>query len=96
MQESKREKHSRGEVNLMQIYGENNADEHSVEMMFSYEELKELVIALSEFEHQIAQYKKDNSGKADLGFTHLHFKDCGEIGKKSKNDVVFYVNLSER
>ena len=39
----------------MQIYGENNADEHSVEMMFSYEELKELVIALSEFEHQIAQ-----------------------------------------
>lgn len=52
-----------GEVNLMQIYGENNADEHSVEMMFSYEELKELVIALSEFEHQIAQYKKDNSGK---------------------------------
>ena len=55
MQESKREKHSRGEVNLMQIYGENNADEHSVEMMFSYEELKELVIALSEFEHQIAQ-----------------------------------------
>ena len=46
----------------MQIYGENNADEHSVEMMFSYEELKELVIALSEFEHQIAQYKKDNSG----------------------------------
>lgn len=80
----------------MQIYGENNADEHSVEMMFSYEELKELVIALSEFEHQIAQYKEDNSGKADLGFTHLHFKDCGEIGKKSKNDVVFYVNLSER
>lgn len=96
MQESKREKHSCGEVNLMQIYGENNADEHSVEMMFSYEELKELVIALSEFEHQIAQYKKDNSGKEDLGFTHLHFKDCGEIGKKSKNDVVFYVNLSER
>lgn len=56
----------------------------------------EEILALSEFEHQIAQYKKDNSGKADLGFTHLHFKDCGEIGKKSKNDVVFYVNLSER
>lgn len=65
----------------MQIYGENNADGHSVEMMFSYEELKELVIALSEFEHQIAQYKKDNSGKADLGFT---LKTVGRLAKKAK------------
>ena len=80
----------------MQIYGENNADEHSVEMMLSYKELTELVKALSEFEHKIAQYKRENAGKTDLGFTHLHFKDCGEIGRRSKNDVVFYVNLSEQ
>ena len=53
-------------------------------------------MALSEFEHKIAQYKRENAGKTDLGFTHLHFKDGGEIGKKSKNDVVVYVNLSER
>lgn len=85
-----------GEVNQMQIYGENNADEHSVEMMLSYKELTELVMALSEFEHKIAQYKRENAGKTDLGFTHLHFKDCGEIGRRSKNDVVFYVNLSEQ
>ena len=62
-----------GEVNQMQIYGENNADEHSVEMMLSYKELTELVMALSEFEHKIALYNRDNAGKTYLGFTLLHF-----------------------
>ena len=51
----------------MQIYGENNADEHSVEMMFSYEELKELVIALSEFEHQIRSVYKELHADRETG-----------------------------
>ena len=79
----------------MQIYSERDASERSVEVMLSHEELTALAAALSEFERRIAQYKKENVGKTDLGFTHLHFKDCGEIGQKSKSDIVFYVNLNE-
>lgn len=68
----------------MQIYGENNADEHSVEMMFSYEELKELVIALSEFEHQIAQYKKIIPERKIWGSHIFILKTVGRLAKRAK------------
>ena len=48
-----------------------------------------------EFSSKIERYRLANEGKENLGFTHLHFIDCGPHGQKSEDDLVFYVDLSE-
>ena len=73
-----------GEVNLMQIYGENNADEHSVEMMFSYEELKELVIALSDLNTKLHNTKKIIPERKIWGSHIFILKTVGRLAKKAK------------
>lgn len=79
----------------MRIYTENSTDEPSAEVLFNYRELKEFVDALVKFESRIKQYKIENKEKGNLGFTHLHFKDCGQIGENSKTDLIFYVDLDD-
>lgn len=79
----------------MKIYTEKNIEADSVELLLNYQELKELANALMEFETKVKKFKLENKDKENLGFTHLHFKDCGSIGKKSKADIVFYVDLNE-
>lgn len=80
----------------MKLYAENWMSEHRVEVKMSPQEIKELAKELIRFSSRIEEYKKANSQKSDLGFTHLHFIDCGTIGKKSDDDIVFYVDLSEK
>lgn len=79
----------------MKIYTEKNIEADSVELLLNYQELKELANALMEFETKVKKFKLENKDKENLGFTHLHFQDCGSIGKKSKADIVFYVDLNE-
>lgn len=79
----------------MTVYFENNKEKDSIEVVINCFELKELVSALTEFESRIEQYKNINQENANLGFTHIHLKDCGPLCKKSKTDIVFYVNLNE-
>lgn len=79
----------------MKIYAEKNKETSSVEMMFNYRELKTLVDALVNFESKIKQYKSDNEGKENLGFTHMHFQDYDRASEESRSDIVFYVNLDE-
>ena len=55
------------------------------------------------FETEVKKFKIENKDKdkdkdkdkESLGFTHLHFKDCGSIGKNSKADIVFCVDLND-
>lgn len=77
----------------MQVFMGESGGENCAELVLCHQELKELIDALSAFEREIAQYKKNNEGKAKLGVTHLHFRDCGQLGKESKDDVAFYVDL---
>lgn len=79
----------------MKIYTAKNIEADSVELLLNYQELKELANTLMEFETKVKKFKLENKDKENLGFTHLHFKDCGSIGKKSKADIVFYVDLNE-
>lgn len=79
----------------MKIYTAKNTEADSVEVLLNYHELKELANALMKFEDEVKQFKMKNKDKESLGFTHLHFKDCGSIGKNSKADMVFYVALNE-
>ena len=85
-----------GEVDFVKIYTANNTEADSVELLLNYQELKELANALTKFETEVKKFKIENKDKESLGFTHLHFKDCGSIGKKSKADIVFYVDLNDK
>lgn len=78
----------------MKIYAEEIGETDRVEVLLNHQELKELLEALRSFEKEIEQYKRKNSGKEDLGFTHLHFIDSCPIGKNSKTDIVFYVDMN--
>ena len=78
----------------MKIYAVENEETDNVEVLLSHQELKELAEALENFQKKIEQYKRKNSGKEDLGFTHLHFIDSCPIGKNSKTDIVFYVDMN--
>lgn len=79
----------------MKIYTTNNTETDSVEILLDYQELKKLVISLKKFEDEVNQFKTKNNDTKDLGFTHLHLKDCGLIDKNSKSDIVLYLNLNE-
>ena len=79
------------EVNLVKIYNGNTKD--SVEVLLNYQELKKTINSLKEFEDKIYQFKTKNKGVKDLGYTHIHLKDCGLINQNSKSDLVFYINL---
>ena len=79
----------------MKIYTERNKEADSVEISLNYQEFRKMMISLKKFEDKVSQFKLKNKDKKDLGFTHLHLKDCGITGKNSKSDVVFYVNLDE-
>ena len=77
----------------MRIYATNNTETDSVEMLLNYQELKILVSSLSKLENEVKKFKGENREKKDLGFTHLHLRDCG-LGNNNL-DVVFYIDLSE-
>lgn len=79
----------------MRIYTEKDTEVDSVEVLINYQELRVLADSLMKFETEIKEFKIKNKDKESLGFTHLHFKDCGSIGKNSKADIVFYVDLNE-
>ena len=79
----------------MRIYTTNNTEADSVELLLNYQELKELANALMKFETEVKKFKIENKDRERLGFTHLHFKDCGSIGENSKADIVFYVDLND-
>ena len=79
----------------MKIYVEPNIETDSVEILLNHNELKMLVKALGEFENEIDIFKKKAQGKSEIGFTHLHLKDCGVVDKNGNTDIVFYLNLSE-
>lgn len=79
----------------MKLYAEKWMDDHKVEVKMSPSEIRELAEALIEFSSKIERYRLANKGKENLGFTHLHFIDCGPYGQKSEDDLVFYVDLSE-
>ncbi|MBQ7968192.1 MAG: hypothetical protein IJ292_00010 [Clostridia bacterium] len=79
----------------MKIYAEKDIETDSVEILLNHQELETLASYLNKFEDEVKQLKLRNKDKENLGFTHLHFKDCGLVGKNSHADIVFYVNLSE-
>lgn len=79
----------------MKIYTENNTEADSVEILLNYRELRELVISLKKFEDDVRQFKLKNKDTKDLGFTHLHLKDCGLTDEDGKSDIILYLNLSE-
>ena len=79
----------------MKIYTANNTETDSVEILLNYQELKKLINSLKKFEDEVKQFKTKNKEAEGLGFTHLHLKDCGLIDKKSKSDIVLYLNLNE-
>ena len=76
----------------MKIYTTNNTETDSVEILLDYQELKKLVISLKKFEDEVNQFKTKNKDTKDLGFTHLHLKDCGLIDENGKSDIVLYLN----
>ena len=79
----------------MKVFTESNIEADSVELLLNYQELKELTNALVKFEAEIKQFKANNKEKNNLGFTHMHFKDCCSTSKNSKADIVFYVDLGD-
>lgn len=81
-----------GEVDFVKIYTTNNTENDSVEILLDYQELKKLVISLKKFEDEVNQFKIKNKDKKDMGFTHLHLKDCGLIDENGKSDIVLYLN----
>ena len=84
-----------GEIDFLKIYTANNTEADSVEILINYQELKNLINSLKKFENEVNQFKTKNKEKEELGFTHLHLKDCGLIEKNSKSDIVLYLNLNE-
>jgi hypothetical protein len=85
-----------GEVDFLKIYTANGIESDSAEILLSHQELKNLANALMQFENEVEQFKIENKDKENLGFTHLHLKDCGSLGEHSKVDIVFYVDLSQK
>lgn len=81
-----------GEVDFVKIYTTNNTENDSIEILLDYQELKKLVISLKKFEDEVNQFKIKNKDKNDMGFTHLHLKDCGLIDENGKSDIVLYLN----
>ena len=79
----------------MKIYAEQNVETNSVEILLNYQELKDLVGALTKFENEVEQFKEENKEKDNLGFTHLHLIDCDSAFKNGESDIVFYVDLNE-
>ena len=79
----------------MKIYTASDVESDSVEVMLSYQELRQMIIALEKFKEEIDLFKIQNKNNKNLGFTHLHLKDCGLLDKNGKSDVVFYLNLDE-
>ena len=80
----------------MKIYTAKNKEAKSgVEISLNHQELKKLVSSLANFENEIEQFKAKNKNAENIGFTHLHLKDCGLIERNSKSDVVFYVDLDD-
>ncbi len=81
----------------MKIYTAKNKEaKSSVEILLNHQELKNLVNCLSNFENEIEQLQTKNKVKENLGFTHLHLKDCGLTEESSKSDIVFYVDLNDK
>lgn len=84
-----------GEVDFVEIYNANTTENDSVEILLNYHEFKKMVNSLKEFEDEINKFKAKNKYTEDLGYTHIHLRDCGLIDKNSKSDIVFYLNLNE-
>jgi len=82
-------------VEFVKIYTADNTENDSVEILLDYQELKKLINSLKKFEDEVNQFKTKNKEAENLGFTHLHFKDCGLIDQNSKSDIVLYLNLNE-
>ena len=81
----------------MKIYTAKNKEaKSSVEISLNYQELKKLVSSLVNFENEIEQFKENNKDAKNIGFTHLHLKDCGLIEKNNESDIVFYVDLDDK
>ena len=80
----------------MKIYAANDTESDSVEILLNYQELKKLIASLQKFEEEVNQFMIKNKNKNNLGFTHLHLKDCGLTNNSDKSDVVLYLNLSEK
>ena len=78
----------------MKIYAKKNKETDSVEILLNYQELKKTVNSLKKFEDEVNQFKAKNKETGNLGFTHLHLKDCGVIDKNSNSDIVFYLDLN--
>lgn len=85
-----------GEADFMKIYAANDTESDSVEILLNYQELKKLIASLQKFEEEVNQFMIKNKNKNNLGFTHLHLKDCGLTNNSDKSDVVLYLNLSEK
>lgn len=79
----------------MKIYATNSTEVDSIEILLSHQELKRMISALEKFENEVNLFKIKNKNNKNLGFTHLHLKDCGLIDKNSDSDIVFYLNLNE-
>lgn len=79
----------------MKIYATNSTEVDSIEILLSHQELKCMISALEKFENEVNLFKNKNKNNKNLGFTHLHLKDCGLIDKNNDSDIVFYLNLNE-
>lgn len=77
----------------MKAFTEHDKRECDVEVYLNRRELKELLNALIKFESTIAHCKK---GEKNLGSTDLRFKDCEQISKNSKADIIFHVKNKRR
>lgn len=79
----------------MKVYTASNLANDNIEILLSHQELKELVSSLENFESKVRQFKIQNKDGADLGYTHVHLKDCGLTDENNNTDIVFYLNLNE-
>lgn len=81
----------------MKIYTDRNKEANSsIEISLNHQELKNLVNCLTDFDHKIDKFQNANIGKENLGFAHLHLKDCGLIEENSKTDIVLYIDLNDK
>ena len=63
------------------------------EIMLTKRELDRLVKSLTDFQQQTDAYLAEEG--VGGGFTHLHWIDSLPEGETSKEDLVFYVDLSK-
>ena len=81
----------------MKVYTDFNTEgEDSAEILLNHQELKSLVKNLTNFEKEIEEFKARNKEKENVGFTHLHLKDCGITSEGGRADLVFYVDLDAK